>query len=697
MPDLRLSLLGGLEIVGDAAGRSLTRKARGMLAYLALHPRHAQSREKLAALFWGRAPDSQARTNLRQTLSGLRRALACGNGAHLLTEGDQVSLDPNGLVLDVTRFEELIARSTPEDQEQAIALYKGDLLEGFSLNEEPFEEWVRSERERLRAMAVAALEMLVSHYFDAQDFARCIPAATRLLALDPLRENIHRALMRAYAAQGRPSLSLKQYDVCRNALQRELGVQPESETAQLYAWIRRQRSVPVPIDGARGRPDTEAEGDRSARRPGFPNAGRTVQAPPARQRLGAMAPKSTTDTPSVAVLPFVNMSGDPAQDYFSDGVTDDIITELSRFRNLFVIARNSSFAYRDKGLTIQQIARALGVQHIVEGSIRITASRVRVVAQLIDAATGRHLWAERYDRDLSDIFAVQDEVTRSIVAILAVRLEGEGAARAQRKPPENMEAYDYWLRGKKCMEWFTPERNSEACRHFEQAIALDTRYARGYAGLALVDRWSVWYTRSYTPEHHADETARRYALKAVELDDADHIPHVILAWAHIWQRDFEEARHELERALALNPNDADLLAESCGAWKYLGEPEAAIAAGNLALRLNPLHPPWYLGYLASAYLMARRHDEAIAVGARAPDAWPETCGMLTAACAHANRLDDARHYATRWVGVIRSRFTDAQEVTPRDCAQWILHFNLFKRQSDFDHLAAGLRKAGLVE
>jgi TolB-like protein len=407
--------------------------------------------------------------------------------------------------------------------------------------------------------------------------------------------------------------------------------------------------------------------------------------------------KVITEKPSIAVLPFTNMSGDPAQDYFSDGVTEDVITELSRFRNLFVIARNSSFAYRDKGLTIQQIAHALGVQHILEGSIRITANRVRVVAQLIDAASGHHLWAERYDRDLSDIFAVQDEVTRSIVAILAVRLEEEGAARAQRKPPENMRAYDYWLRGKKCMEWFTLERNSEARRHFEQAIALDPRYARGYAGLALVDRWSVWYTRSYTPEHHADETARRYALKAVELDDADHIPHVILAWAHIWQRDFEEARHELGRALAVNPNDADLLAESCGAWKYLGEPEAAIAAGNLALRLNPLHPPWYLGYLASAYLMARRHDEAIAVGARAPDAWPETCGMLTAACAHTNRLEEARNYATRWVGVIRSRFADAHEVTPRDCAQWILHFNLFKRQSDFDHLAEGLRKAGLVE
>src|SRR5262249_10355236 len=150
--------------------------------------------------------------NLRQTLSGLRKALASINGAHLLTKGDQVLLNPNGLVLDVTRFEELIAQSTPQDQEQALALYKGDTLDGFSLNEEPFEEWVRSERERLRARAVAALETLVSHYFDAQDFTRCVQTATRLLALDPLREDIHRALMRAYAAQGRLSLSLKQYE-----------------------------------------------------------------------------------------------------------------------------------------------------------------------------------------------------------------------------------------------------------------------------------------------------------------------------------------------------------------------------------------------------------------------------------------------------------------------------------------------------
>jgi DNA-binding SARP family transcriptional activator len=219
MPELRISLLGGLEIAGDpATGPSLTRKARGMLAYLALQPQLTQSREKLAALFWGGTADAQARTSLRQTLSRLRKTVGSADGPRLLTEGDQISLDPDGIVLDVRQFETLVARATTDSLEQAMALYKGDLLDGFSLKEEAFEEWVAAERARLRIRATEALERLVAEYRKAQDLGRCLQAALRLLALDPLREDIHRDVMQIHAAQGRLSLAMKQYDTCRRPL-----------------------------------------------------------------------------------------------------------------------------------------------------------------------------------------------------------------------------------------------------------------------------------------------------------------------------------------------------------------------------------------------------------------------------------------------------------------------------------------------
>src|SRR5262249_22970192 len=242
MHDLELSLLGGLEVTSDAvADAPLARKARGLLAYLALHPRQAQSREKLAALFWSGIPEAQARMNLRQALSGLRKALSSTDGVHLLTAGDHISLHLNGVAIDVERFEALVEQSTTDSLEQALALYRGDLLDGFSLKEEAFEEWVVAERVRLRLRAIEALEKLIADYRAKQNHARWLRAAVRLLTLDPLREDIHREVMRIHAAQGHLGSAVKQYETCRDILLRELGVQPEAETQKLFQEIRRRR------------------------------------------------------------------------------------------------------------------------------------------------------------------------------------------------------------------------------------------------------------------------------------------------------------------------------------------------------------------------------------------------------------------------------------------------------------------------
>jgi DNA-binding SARP family transcriptional activator/pimeloyl-ACP methyl ester carboxylesterase len=241
-----LLLFGGLEIGGDAEAQpSLTRKARAMLAYLALQSGHSQSREKLAALLWGTNAELQARVNLRQTLSALRKAMPSPNGGRFRTDGDRITLNLDDVDIDVSRFEALAAGTTPQELEQAISLYRGDLLDGFSLKEELFEDWLRIERERLRATAVAALEKLVVHYSTTGDLTNCARSATRLLAFEPLREDIHRTLMRTYSAQDRFGVALKQYEICRDTLKRELGLQPELETRRLYEALRSRRMSPA--------------------------------------------------------------------------------------------------------------------------------------------------------------------------------------------------------------------------------------------------------------------------------------------------------------------------------------------------------------------------------------------------------------------------------------------------------------------
>lgn len=238
-----LNLLGGFDFAGDArAVPVLSRKARAMVAYLALQSRHSQSREKLATLLWGVNSEAQARTSLRQAVSAVRKAMQA-SGGRFLTDGDNVALHLDELDFDVARFEALAASSMADDLEQALLVYRGDLLEGFGLKEEPFEDWLRVERERLRAIAVAALDRLVAHY-SAVDPASCVRAATRLLTMEPLREDIHRALMRAFAAQGRINLALRQYENCRGVLQRGLNLQPEPETRSLYEELRTRRMAP---------------------------------------------------------------------------------------------------------------------------------------------------------------------------------------------------------------------------------------------------------------------------------------------------------------------------------------------------------------------------------------------------------------------------------------------------------------------
>jgi TolB-like protein/DNA-binding SARP family transcriptional activator/Flp pilus assembly protein TadD len=675
MPDAKLSLLGGLDIAGDASdGRSLTRKARGMLAYLALHPRQPQSREKLAAMFWGGTAETQARTNLRQTLSSLRKALTSLDGAHLRTEGDHVALDLNGLALDVLRFEELVARSTPEDLEQAIALYRGDLLDGFSLNEEPFEEWTRSERERLRAMAVAALERLVTHYVEIQDFGRCVPPATRLLALDPLREDIHRALMRAYAAQGRVNLALKQYDICRNALRRELGVQPEPDTERLYTRIRKQRAALVPVDAPQSRSDAGVAADPSAPREPL-NAGRSAPSPAVPQGL------------TLLVRPFGSSSH--GGDELAVGLTEGIRTALSKLRWLSIMPPSPAPGTTGDASDIQTIANQNGARFVLEGSVRRNGGRVRVAVRLVDARNASHLWAERYDRQLTDLFTIEDELVRCITATIEHVLV---AARIQPRDRDPMREGDIrsalqtanWL-----MRRLDREDNMRAVRLLQQVIAANPDCVAAHQILSFCHTLNAEFGWSIDLADEAGE-AVRVGKAAVALADHDYLSHCCLAEAALFARDFEQAVAAAQRALALNPNSSVAMGISGMVHAFAGSADEALALLETVLRIDPDDPCLceYKWAYAVAQFALGNQPEAVAWAAAGSVSKPDiVTGHLIQAAARGLAGD---------VDVARAELNEARRCAPDlslTCLRTLLPLHC---EDDHARLLHGLRLAGFA-
>jgi adenylate cyclase len=402
---------------------------------------------------------------------------------------------------------------------------------------------------------------------------------------------------------------------------------------------------------------------------------------------------SLPDKPSIAVLPFANLSGDQQQDYFSDGITEDIITELSRFSELLVIARNSTFQYKGKAADIRDVGRQLAARYVLEGSIRRDGDRVRINAQLIDATTGAHRWAEHYDRELRDVFAVQDEVARAIVATLAAHVNRAELQRTLLKPPAMWEAYDYYLRGTAAflirnIRKRVTESLYDARRLLEQSLAIDPDYARAYAMLS----WTL--ARAYCEPFDSDymspaalDRAHNLAETAVQLDA--HLPQARaqLGWVLLWKRQHGAAIAEFERAFALNPNFIDNRFGEV--LTYAGAPAKAIEVLQANNRLDPFQPPGRLWFMGHAYYMLKRYEDAVRslreFAARVPS--PLALHLfLAGAYAQAGQLAEARAEAAE-VLRIDPGFTIARN----KCLA------VYKAPKDAEHRFDGLRKAGLPE
>jgi len=396
---------------------------------------------------------------------------------------------------------------------------------------------------------------------------------------------------------------------------------------------------------------------------------------------------------TVAIAPFDNLSGDPAQDYFARGFVEDVATELSRFGMLEVLHPRAvgAFLWTRSG----DPERRIPADHIVHGSVRHAGDVVRVSVQLVEAANGRQVWADRYEATARDLHAVQDAIAARIARTLAVQIDEARLGLARRAPLASLEVYDCWLRGLECLRRGTVEADAEARRFFERALEIDPTYARAYAGLSL-SHFNEWSCQAWAQWDEKERLAHDYARRAISLDESDAMVQVVLGRILVYRRQYDEAAHHLGRALLLNPNDTEVLVHAGLCQAYLGDPEAALATANKAMRLNPAFPPWYAAPAGLSVFMLGRDRECLELVATAPThMFVDVAAFAAAACALTGDMPGAKLYLQRFLDDFQERIGFGRAAEPGEPLRWLLHVNPFKRREDGERLARGLSLAGL--
>ena len=569
---VRLDVLGPFQAHwSDGSILEVTgKKIQGLLGYLAVESGRPHTREQVAALLWSETGDERARHNLRQAISKIRRV----HGPLIMSVGETLGLDRELCSADVMDFERFAKSADVNDLSRCMELYRADLLEGLVLREALYDEWLLGAQHRLRRVACDAMERLATRLADAGRADEAVGVLNQRIAMDPACEPAHRHLMELFDRAGRRSDALRQFQYLTQALEQHLGAKPSPETVAVHDRIR-----------GVGQATTDDRGETPVR----------------------LDPRPSRDLPAVAVLPFDNLSG-PDDSYFVDGMVEDIITALSHFSSLMVISRGSTFALRDRKVSDREAATELGAQFILRGSVRRAGTRVRLSVQLLDAHAGATLWAERFDRELEDVFVVQDELSSTIVSTLAGRVEAARLAKARRAPPERLDSYDYILRGKEYHHRYTREDCEFAIEMFERAVEHDPGYSQAHAWLAC----GLGQAMAYHPDQYNAllDRAQVAAERGLELDACDSECLRILAQIAMLRGNLELAVRHQERGLFLNPNDDRSVCAMGEFLSFMGRCEEADAWIRKAIRLNPYHPPRYWSHLARALFHLGRLRDA---------------------------------------------------------------------------------------
>jgi len=671
MPLFRLQTLGSLSLQ-DCSGAAIpgqgVRRRLALLAVLAVSGHRGRSRDSLLALFWPDASQERARHSLEQLLYAIRTSV--DNAAFLGV--NPVSLNPEVISSDVADFEHALAEDRLED---AVALYRGPFLDSVSLPDAPeFGQWADGERARLAAAYARALEALAQAAERRQDFSSAADWWQRRVTHDPYDSRVAQCLMRALDASGNRARAIQHAAMHERLLRQELGVQAAPAVSALAERLRAEPldtssaiapgvavadppAPPGPLVGASINPE-----------PSPPRASAPPQQPESRRgRVRAVAlvlaaiaviagvtwafwPAAPPPERSIAVLPFVNMTPKGDNEYFSDGITEEIISDLSAVPTLKVISRTSAMRYKGTTKSLRQIAGELGVAHVLEGSVRREGDKVRITAQLIDASDDHHLWSRSYDRELVDALGVQEEIAREVGRALEVELGGARGALAKRGT-RDPKAYEFYRRGRHLWETRTKEAQEQAIEYYHRAIERDSTYAEPYAGLA--DAYLTMYQSNFPGESEAEiySRMRQAAERALALDDQSADAHTSFAVALWWEKDWLGAERELRRAIELNPGHVTARHWYALLLSGMGRLEEGVQQGRRASELDPFSLSANSNHALLCYV-ARDYDCAIEQVRHAlelNDSYAFAYGVLVLAYAKKGMYEDALRAASKAV------------------------------------------------
>ncbi len=694
--DARLHLLGSLRLL-DRDGRELTprgRKARALIAVLALSDNGTVSRERVASLLWSRHGEEQARASLRQSLLEARRATE-GAGTDLLrADRETIRLDLQRVWVDVRALRDGTDLVEGALREQLLPAIGRELLADLGLREDAFDDWLREERARFLEQTQRGLKRALEAVLASRDLAALENLADTLLRLEPSSETAYRELIRVAALRGDQALAQRRYQALKTTLARELGVTPGAATETLMADIAAGVVAPDRATAASANADDVA-GNAAPASPA-PAAGAVSSAhteTPQRPAGSRLLPVERE--PLVMVLPFD--CHDETRAYLGDGLAEDIITALSRFRGFGVLARATAFAYR--GHDARTLVTDPGADYVLEGSLRFAGTRLRISAHLAECAGGREVWGERFDCSEDEIFDVQDEIVSRIASHLDHQLSYNELRRAHGAGAQTLRAYDFCLQGIVLNTEWKSDSDERSVRMFERAIELEPDYARPHACLAGVYTVRNILCPGY-PDAAADRArARALAERAVHLDPHDARNQVNLGWCQMLTGEFAPAGEHFRLAVDANPNDANILITCALASGYLGEHagngDAVLALADRAIRLNPSHPPYYHAFRGSLQFLLGDYEAARETFDRVPDIFPDIHAWRAANHAQLGNRTEAKKEGRVFLDNVVECWAGDGPPAPGQVVDWFFEITPLKRAEDRARLAWGLHGAGL--